>query len=406
MISEYARRVLNDPERIRRRDIWFDRMADVFDSRPNEYNDRYLFTIGGRTWTPPGGFKETETLTPRDMKWVWDSLVDSLPRLGKESWNRRLDYFRDMTAASRAVDTRDGTRIEVRPLVYTQPERWMEECLEVMAQGEECRANRFAPDLAAVDLYGVHFIDKLFGANVYFKDGQWNAEYLRTPVGELEFPDLARSGPWSLVKRAADAFLEAGVKAPLFAMPTLSSPLNILVNLYGQEGLLAMIEDQEAARHDLKVINDLIRALHRWFREHIPTQQLQCVASDGRAQPPGAGQLCGCTTQLLSGEMYREFIMPLDDALLGDYSRGGMIHLCGTHTQHIPAFRDMKHLRALQVNDRASWDLEAYLKGLRDDQVVYVCPCPEMPVEKILEVSGGRRVVLVGAEAPEKKGTA
>ena len=98
--------------------------------------------------------------------------------------------------------------------------------------------------------------------------------------------------------------------------------------------------------------------------------------------------------------------MPLDDALLGDYSRGGMIHLCGTHTQHIPAFRDMKHLRALQVNDRASWDLEAYLKGLRDDQVVYVCPCPEMPVEKILEVSGGRRVVLVGAEAPEKKGTA
>ena len=46
--------------------------------------------------------------------------------------------------------------------------------------------------------------------------------------------------------------------------------------------------------------------------------------------------------------------MPLDDALLGDYPDSGMIHLCGSHGQHIQSFRDMRHLHAVQLNDRAA----------------------------------------------------
>ena len=263
MISEYARRVLNDPARIARRDEWLRRLACVFDSKPDAYTDRYLFTILGHTWTPPGWFHETGRLSPGELKASLDALMASLPRIGAEAWTRRLGYYRDMMRSSRAVETRDGTFVEVRPLVYTEPERWVEESLELMAQADECRENRFAPDLVAADLYSVHFIDRIFGANVYFKDGQWNAEYLKTPVGTLTFPDLDRSETWSLARRAAGAFLAAGVKAPLFAMPTLSSALNILVNLYGEEGLVAMMEDEAAARHDLKIINDLIRTLHR-----------------------------------------------------------------------------------------------------------------------------------------------
>ena len=73
-----------------------------------------------------------------------------------------------------------------------------------------------------------------------------------------------------------------------------------------------------------------------------------------------------------------------------------MIHLCGTHTQHLKTFREMKKLRSVQLNDRAAEDLELYLKGLREDQIIYVNPCPTMPAEKILEISGGKRIVLVG----------
>jgi hypothetical protein len=93
--------------------------------------------------------------------------------------------------------------------------------------------------------------------------------------------------------------------------------------------------------------------------------------------------------------MYRDFVAPLDDELLSMYPHGGMIHLCGAHTQHIPTWRAMKSLRAIQVNDRATEDLEVYFNKLRDDQVIYLNPCPAMTARRALEITGGRRLVLV-----------
>lgn len=215
-------------------------------------------------------------------------------------------------------------------------------------------------------------------------------------------PDLEKDETWNLARRAAKAFLDADVKVPLFGTPTLSSALNIMINLYGEEALVAMLEDEEAAEHDLKVINDLIRTLHRWYRENIPAAQLQPVISWERTQPSGYGQLCGCTSHLLSGRLYGEMIAPLDDALLGDYPHGGMIHLCGVHAQHIECFREMKHLRALQLNDRAAHDLKLYLDGLRKDQIVYLYPCEGMTAEEAVRISGGKRLILIGrSDAPE-----
>ena len=216
-------------------------------------------------------------------------------------------------------------------------------------------------------------------------------------------PDLDKDETWQISKRAVNAFLEADVKLPLFGLPTLASPLNILLNLYGQEALIAMYEDEDAVRHDLDVINTLIRTLHRWYIDNIPKNQLQPVLSWCRTQPPGYGQLCGCTTQLLSGAMYKDFIAELDDALLGEYENGGMIHLCGSHAQHIETFRNMKNLRSIQLNDRAAEDLSLYLDGLRSDQIIYVNPCAEMPVEKIIDISKGERIVLVkNCASPDK----
>jgi hypothetical protein len=62
----------------------------------------------------------------------------------------------------------------------------------------------------------------------------------------------------------------------------------------------------------------------------------------------------------------------------------------------------MPSLRALQLNDRAAEDLAAYHRHMRDDVVFYVNPCDGMPVERILQITGGRRLVLVAdlAEPP------
>lgn len=347
-LSAEAHAYLNDESLIAERDMWFARMRDLFDGKENDYNSKKVYTLHG--------------IVPRP---------------------------------------RDNSYL------YTDPEDWIIDCMELMLTQRATITEGFTPICVEYPPYGVHYIDKMLGANVRFHAGQWNADYLTTPIGSLEMPDLDKDETWQLSKRAANAFLEADVKLPLFGLPTLASALNILLNLYGQEALIAMYEDEDAVRHDLDVINTLIRTLHRWYIDNIPKEQLQPVISWARTQPPGYGQLCGCTTQLLGTDLYREFIADLDNDLLGEYESGGMIHLCGSHAQHLKTFSEMKNLRSVQLNDRAAEDLALYLEGLRKDQIIYVNPCPGMPVEKIVEISGGERVVLVKScpspNKPERK---
>lgn len=283
-------------------------------------------------------------------------------------------------------------------LIYNNPEAWVEESLEDLAcklsnakEGETVR-----PPCIESAIYGVHFVDSLFGAEVFFKDDQWYNKYLSAPVGALQAPDLETCKAWEIARRAALHFIKIAPPLPLFGLPTLSSALNIAVNLYGEEILAQMLMDPDAAQHDLQIINDTICDLHRWYRAHLPAQRLQPVISWSRTQPPSFGQLCGCTTQLISQRLYDQFIAPLDDALLAVYPNGGMIHLCGRHTQLIDSFRKMPHLRSLQLNDRAAEDLAIYREQLRPDQVIYLRPCPGMTTQQAIAIAGGSRLVIMG----------
>ena len=285
---------------------------------------------------------------------------------------------------------------------YIDPEQWVVEALDdLAANGDKLLdAVVFRPLAIEFDPYGVHFVDHIFGAEVFQVDSGmgaeygWQAHYLDQPVGRLEPPDLDNDPTWALVRRVTEAFVSAEVTVPLFGLPVIASPLNIAVNLYGENILLAMVADPEAAHHDLGVINDLLCRLHRWYQAHLPAAQLQPTVAAGRTQPPGFGQLCGCTTQLVSARQYGHFIAPLDEALLSVYAGGGMIHLCGAHTQHIPIWRSMKALRAVQMNDRAIDDLATYYADLRDDQMLYCNPYDQMSVAQILEITRGHRTVI------------
>lgn len=281
-------------------------------------------------------------------------------------------------------------------------ENWLDEALLTLAsQADQMRDTRvFRPLCINYNPHGVHFIDNLFGAHVFrVEDGNWQVHTLTQPVGILQPPDLDNLPAWQGMVDFAQAFLERDVPGVIFGLPTIASVLNIAVNLFGQEILAAMKLDAPAARHDLAIINDTLRQIHRWYLTHIPAEQLQCIIPNGRCQPIGYGQLCGCTTQLVSAAIYRDFIAPLDDALLSEYPHGGMIHICGTHTQHIPVWHGMKSLRAVQVNDRAAEDLATYFNKLRADQVFYVNPCSGMSAERALEISAGRRIIIVADAA-------
>ncbi len=280
---------------------------------------------------------------------------------------------------------------------YTEPEKWVEECLKDI---QDNKANLilndrlFVPICVECEMYGVHYIDKIFGANVFMQDGLWYNDYLKTPIGELQDPDLENNETFQTSIRVAKKFAKDGGKFPLFGLPTIASALNIAVNLYGQEILLEMLADPDNARKDLETINRTLVRVHKEFQKIVPEEQLRPVIAWKRTQPAGYGQICGCTTQLLSKELYRDMIADLDEAVLGAYKNGGMIHLCGSHTQHMETFRNMKTLKAVQLNDRAAEELELYFNGLRDDQIIYFNPCPNMTIEKAIEITKGKRLVI------------
>ena len=315
----------------------------------------------------------------------------------RDRWFDRLQKMFDGTYREPNAFVLDGVRARGVCDPYVEPERWVDECMaDIAANRAHLGANeeKFVPVCVEFGLYGVHYIDRIFDSNVYFKAGQWYNDYLKTPIGELRDPDLEHDETFQLSLRAARRFAEVGGELTLFGLPTIASALNIAINLYGQEILIAMLEEPEAARADLETINRTLIRIHRAFMEILPPRQLQPVISWARTQPPGYGQICGCSTQLLSGELYREMIADLDEAVLSAYEHGGMIHLCGSHAQHIETFRNMKSLRAVQVNDRAAEDLQLYFDGLREDQILYLCPCAGMTIERAMEITGGRRLVI------------
>ncbi len=215
------------------------------------------------------------------------------------------------------------------------------------------------------------------------------------PVGCLEMPDMDKCEGWQNMKRSTEIFLEADVKLPLFTAVASSGPIVEAVSLYGAEKfLLAMYDDPAAVHNDLSVLAGIAIEQRQWFIDNVPEQQLQGIIHRLRGQPPGYGQIDGCTAQLLSPDSYREFVAPYDDAIFRIYPKGGMLHICGYHHQHIPMWREMESLKVMQLSGDSMTFLQLYFDGLRDDQLMFVSPHATMSLDDIMEVTGGRRVVI------------
>lgn len=287
------------------------------------------------------------------------------------------------------------------PEPVTDPVKWVDDSLNQLTQWTQYAwdKNIFRPICLETWFYGVHFVDAVLGATVIPVEqegsGGWWTKCLNTPVGSLKPPNLNENIFWEQAKMLANAMRNSGATVPFFGPQVLASPLNIAVNLYGEEFLIALALEPEAAQHDLRIITDTIITMTNWYRENMPELQFQPIGAAFRAQPRGFGQICGCSTQLLSADLYEEFIAPLDAEVLSCFPRGGMIHLCGSHTQHIPTWRSMPEMRAFQLNDRASDDFPVFFKELRDDQIIYFSPSDVISIDQALEISGGHRLVIV-----------
>lgn len=278
-----------------------------------------------------------------------------------------------------------------------EPEAWVEAAYNDLAAHAELLADRkiFTPPSPIGWIYGVHFTDAVFGCRILFRDGNWWSRPLENEIGELPVPDLEKNEVWQAAKRLTLAQVESGAALPFVTTQVLGGPWNQLYNVYKERVLYAFFDDPAGLRRDLGVMTDVLEEMHRWFQSVIPADRFQPVLPHGRCQPRGFGQMCGCCTHLLSAGLYADFVREFDERIIRLYPNGVMLHLCGGHTQHLPVWREMPGVRALQLNDRATDDLELYYAGTRPDQMLYVYPTGTYPVPRIGEVTEGfRRTVL------------
>lgn len=280
--------------------------------------------------------------------------------------------------------------------MLTQPDEWLAECLADMAgkAGELADLRTYAPAYFELDAFGTHFIDALFTAKVSFHEGQVWSEELPCDPSDLHVPDLDASPLLRAILTTAAKAVEVGKGRLFVSTPVLSCPINIGINLFGQRLLVALLDAPQDAQRVLRIVTDVIVACVRAFRRAVPPDILRTTVACSRYMPAGYGFIDGCAAQLVSADVYREFFAPLDAEILTEWPNGGMIHLCGACAQHIPAWREMKPLRAVQLNDRAADDLDLYAAGLRSDQVLYVSPTDTYPPRRVIEVTAGRPLVM------------
>ncbi len=337
-------------------------------------------------------------MAEHDFAWLTDEL--------KHTWARHRRRFAALYAGEPvngliAIDGRmcgssHGLWGTNEPDMLSEPREWLADVFADMAANAGAAADpvTFRPLVLEVDAFGTHFIDALFGARVYFHEGEAWSEPLGCEVGELESPDLSHSSVLTAALDLAGMAVEASPEEIIVANPVLSAPVNIGINLFGQRLLEALVLDPDGARRALGIITDVIRHCMQAFARVIPTERRGNSVACNRYAPPGYGFIDGCADQLVSARHYAEFFAPLDARLLGVYPGGGMIHLCGACAQQIPVWREMPQVKSLQLNDRATEDLELYAEGRRDDQILYVSPTETMTPERIVGITGGRNLIL------------
>jgi hypothetical protein len=280
--------------------------------------------------------------------------------------------------------------------MLARPAAWLDEVLDDMAAHACAAADRdtFRPLAIELDPHGVHYIDALFGAEVYFHAGQvWSRE-LAMDLESLDVPDVRHSPVFLASIRLAQMAVQRARGRLMITNPVLSCPTNIAINLFGERFLAALAERPDVARHVLRIVTDVIETCTLAFMQVIPADVRRNSVVANRYAPPGYGQIDGCATQLISGRHYRGYFAQHDHEILAVTPHGGMIHLCGSHTQHIPTWRDMPLLKSFQLNDRATDDLEHFARGLRPDQVLYVTPTEKTPPARILQLTHGRPVII------------
>jgi hypothetical protein len=250
-----------------------------------------------------------------------------------------------------------------------------------------------------LDRYDLHFGSAVMGCRVSGEDGGpvwWDTlQNMGRRMQDFEAVDLDQCQPFQSLLRDLKFVVEATEGLIPVELPYLGDALLEAVNLFGQDFLLSLAADPGLANRLLERVTRTILEMRRRFLAVAPAAPLCAHGMGTRPLPPGYTLLYECSTQLISAETYQRFVQPWDVEVAGCQARGFGIHLCGRHTQHLGAWREIPALRAFQLNGEACADLEVYCRESRPDQFIIYWPSEKYNIDYALRLTGGRRIAVL-----------
>lgn len=175
--------------------------------------------------------------------------------------------------------------------------------------------------------------------------------------------------------------------------PDIQSPCNNAHLIRGNDIFLDFYDDPAALGALLDLVTDYMLELVPWLKCMISTDR-EWFADWGMLWN-GAARLSNCSMQMISAELYREYVLPRDRRLLAGIG-GGRIHYCGTAGDCIRDFCRIPELSGLYV-DLHHHDLWALAEMLPPQVVLSSAISSEMPAYRRLLAGDwpGKRNLIV-----------
>jgi hypothetical protein len=248
------------------------------------------------------------------------------------------------------------------------------------------------PNPNVSDAYGNYFMPALFGCEIVYPadqaPGNVRLDASFEEMRELRVPDFAES---PVIRRAlseADAlkarygFCHGGI--------CMGSPINVAMNVYGEQFLMACALEPEIAQHVLRVIAECEFKLYR--------EVCAAIAPDEFPLPGMVFGYGNCPAVVFSPRMYREVILPVDKWVRGQVAEFHLHH-CGVFDDYIDIYAE---LTPASLDIGGGSDYHAIRKAFPDTPCSLIVNAPDIEGRTASEVDNLIGGMVEGAAPADK----
>lgn len=178
-------------------------------------------------------------------------------------------------------------------------------------------------------------------------------------IEEIAVPDLDTCEVWARTRKQIAYLLEKYGRVETYV--NLMGIQNIAMDLMGQNVLMAYYSAPDEVKELLARITDLTIAVGREFRK-LSSDNSGGVTSVVRKMQPQCYLTSNCSVEMISNELYEEFLLPEDQRLSDAFGNFG-VHHCGATMEHVAdGYAKLRGLTFAEVG--AGSDLKAVREKL------------------------------------------